>query len=56
MDPESQRDVVALGMIRDVVIEDAQVSFSIAFATQAAPTKVASAQRRLARRPDSFPE
>ena len=41
VDPETQRDVVALGMIRDVVIEESQVSFSLAFATQAAAAKVA---------------
>jgi ATP-binding protein involved in chromosome partitioning len=41
MDPESQRDVVSLGMVRDVVIDDAQVSFSLALAGQAPATKVA---------------
>ncbi len=40
-DPETQRDVVALGMIRDLVIEESQVSFSLAFAAQAPATKVA---------------
>jgi ATP-binding protein involved in chromosome partitioning len=40
-DPETQRDVVALGMIRDLVIEESQVSFSLAFAAQPPATKVA---------------
>jgi ATP-binding protein involved in chromosome partitioning len=41
VDPESRRDVVSLGLVRDVVIEDAQVSFSLAVATQPPATKVA---------------
>jgi ATP-binding protein involved in chromosome partitioning len=41
VDPETQRDVVSLGMVRDLVIADSQVSFALAFAAQAAATKVA---------------
>jgi ATP-binding protein involved in chromosome partitioning len=41
LDPETQRDVVSLGMVRDLVVEDSQVSFALAFAAQATPTKVA---------------
>src|SRR5262245_50104462 len=41
VDPETQRDVVALGLVRDLVIEDSRVSFSLAVASQAAATKVA---------------
>jgi ATP-binding protein involved in chromosome partitioning len=38
-DPESQRDIVSLGMVRDVVIADGQVSFTLAFTTQAPAAK-----------------
>jgi ATP-binding protein involved in chromosome partitioning len=41
VDPESQRDVVSLGLVRDVVIDDAQVSLSLAVTSQAPATKVA---------------
>jgi ATP-binding protein involved in chromosome partitioning len=33
-DPDSQQDVVALGMVRDLVIEQGGVSFTLAFTTQ----------------------
>src|SRR5687767_1751586 len=33
-DPDSQRDIVSLGMVRDVVIADGQVSFTLAFTNQ----------------------
>jgi ATP-binding protein involved in chromosome partitioning len=38
-DPESQRDIVALGLVRDLVIRDSEVSFTLAFTTQAAATR-----------------
>src|SRR5262245_18917423 len=41
VDPETQRDVVALGLVRDLVIEDSRVAFSLAVASQVAATKVA---------------
>src|SRR5215471_4181475 len=41
VDPETQRDVVSLGLVHDLQIEDARVSFSLALASQAAATKVA---------------
>jgi ATP-binding protein involved in chromosome partitioning len=40
-DPERQQDIVALGLVRDLVIEDAQVSFSLAFTGEPPATKVA---------------
>jgi ATP-binding protein involved in chromosome partitioning len=40
-DPDSQRDVVSLGLVRDLVIEDSQVTFALAVAASAAATKVA---------------
>ncbi len=40
-DPESQQDVVSLGMIRDLHIHDSEVSFSLAFTGQPPGTKVA---------------
>jgi ATP-binding protein involved in chromosome partitioning len=40
-DPESQKDVVALGMVRDLVIDEGQVTFSLAFSSQAPAAKVA---------------
>jgi ATP-binding protein involved in chromosome partitioning len=40
-DPESQKDIVALGLVRDVVIVDGAVSLTLAFTGQAAATKAA---------------
>jgi ATP-binding protein involved in chromosome partitioning len=39
-DPESQRDIVALGLVRDVAIQGGEVSFTLAFAAQPPQTKV----------------
>lgn len=41
MDPESRQDVVSLGLVRDLTIQDSQVSFTLAFTTQAPATKAA---------------
>jgi ATP-binding protein involved in chromosome partitioning len=38
-DPDSQKDIVALGLIRDLTIQSGQVSFTLAFTGQAAATK-----------------
>jgi ATP-binding protein involved in chromosome partitioning len=38
-DPESQQDIVTLGLVRDVAIVDGAVSLTLAFAGQAAATK-----------------
>jgi ATP-binding protein involved in chromosome partitioning len=40
-DPEQRRDIVSLGLVRDLQIHDADVTFSLAFTTQPAATKVA---------------
>ena len=39
-DPESQKDIVALGLVRDVAIRGGEVSLTLAFAGQAPATKV----------------
>ena len=39
-DPESQKDIVALGLVRDVAIHGGEVSFTLAFAAQPPQTKV----------------
>src|SRR5213594_3087543 len=39
-DPESQTDIVALGLVRDLAIQGGDVSFTLAFGTQPAQTKV----------------
>ena len=39
-DPEQGKDVVALGMVRDLAIEDSRVSFTLAFTNQSSATKV----------------
>jgi ATP-binding protein involved in chromosome partitioning len=41
VDPESRKDVVTLGMVRDLVIDGGQVSLSLAFAAHPPATKVA---------------
>jgi ATP-binding protein involved in chromosome partitioning len=38
-DPESQKDIVTLGLVRDVAIVDSAVSLTLAFTGQAAATK-----------------
>ncbi|MGH7354855.1 MAG: iron-sulfur cluster assembly protein, partial [Candidatus Rokuibacteriota bacterium] len=40
MDPEQKKDIVALGMVRDVQIADAQVSLTLAFTTQSPQSRV----------------
>jgi len=39
-DPESQKDIVALGLVRDVTVRGGEVSLTLAFAGQAPATKV----------------
>jgi ATP-binding protein involved in chromosome partitioning len=39
-DPDSQKDIVALGLVRDVAIHAGEVSFTLAFAAQPPQTKV----------------
>jgi ATP-binding protein involved in chromosome partitioning len=39
-DPESQKDVVALGLVRDLAIDGDRVAFALAFTTQAPPSRV----------------
>jgi metal-sulfur cluster biosynthetic enzyme len=38
-DPESQKDIVALGLVRDLAIAPSGVSFTLAFTGQATGTK-----------------
>jgi ATP-binding protein involved in chromosome partitioning len=38
-DPDAQRDIVALGLVRDLAIRDADVSFTLAFTTQPPATR-----------------
>ena len=40
-DPDAQQDIVTLGLIRDLSIAESQVSFTLAFTTQSAASKVA---------------
>ena len=40
-DPESQQDIVSLGLIRDIAVSDDGVTFTLAFTTQAPATKAA---------------
>jgi ATP-binding protein involved in chromosome partitioning len=48
-DPDQQQDIVSLGLVRDLVIDGAQVSLTLAFTTQtpAAKVELHSATRRL---------
>ena len=39
-DPEAQQDIVTLGLVRDLAISDAEVSFTLAFTSQPPATKV----------------
>ncbi|MFQ5897553.1 MAG: Mrp/NBP35 family ATP-binding protein [Candidatus Methylomirabilia bacterium] len=39
-DPDLRKDIVSLGLVRDLAIEDGRVSFTIAFTTQSAGAKV----------------
>src|ERR687887_2480556 len=38
-DPEAQQDIVALGLVRDLHVHDADVSFTLAFTTQPPSTR-----------------
>jgi len=38
-DPDSQKDIVTLGLVRDLTVQSGQVSFTLAFTGQAAATK-----------------
>jgi ATP-binding protein involved in chromosome partitioning len=40
-DPDTRQDAVSLGLVRDLVIADSQVSFTLAFTTQSPATKAA---------------
>jgi ATP-binding protein involved in chromosome partitioning len=40
-DPDQRRDIVSLGLVRDLVIDASQVSFTLAFTTQPPASKVA---------------
>jgi len=40
-DPDQGQDIVSLGMVKDLQIRDAEVSFTLAFAGQAPATKAA---------------
>jgi ATP-binding protein involved in chromosome partitioning len=39
-DPDSQKDIVALGLVRDLAVQGDEVSFTLAFAAQPPQTKV----------------
>ncbi|PWU22835.1 MAG: hypothetical protein C5B48_09650, partial [Candidatus Rokuibacteriota bacterium] len=39
-DPDQGKDIVTLGLVRDLAIRDADVSFTLAFTTQPPATKV----------------
>jgi ATP-binding protein involved in chromosome partitioning len=39
-DPESQKDIVTLGLVRDLAVQGGEVAFTLAFAGQAPATKV----------------
>jgi ATP-binding protein involved in chromosome partitioning len=39
-DPAEKKDIVALGLVRDLTIQDGLVSFTLAFSTQSSATKV----------------
>jgi len=39
-DPQSQQDIVALGLVRDLVIEGDRVAFTLAFTSQPPPSRV----------------
>ncbi|HEV8396105.1 MAG TPA: Mrp/NBP35 family ATP-binding protein [Vicinamibacterales bacterium] len=38
-DPESQKDIVSMGLVRDIAIAEGQVTFTLAFTTQPPATK-----------------
>ena len=40
-DPDQGQDIVSLGLVKDLRIQDAEVSFTLAFAGQAPATKAA---------------
>src|SRR5262249_22825148 len=39
-DPDSQKDIVALGLVRDLAVDGGEVTFTLAFASQPPQTKV----------------
>jgi ATP-binding protein involved in chromosome partitioning len=39
-DPEAQQDIVSMGLVRDLVISDSEVTFTLAFTSQVPATKV----------------
>src|SRR5438093_4516539 len=39
-DPDSQQDIVSLGLVRDLAIGETEVAFTLAFTSQAPATKV----------------
>jgi ATP-binding protein involved in chromosome partitioning len=53
-DPETQRDIVSLGMVRDVAIADGRVAFTLAFTTQP-PAAKASLHSLASRRVKDMP-
>ena len=40
-DPESQQDIIALGLVRDLAVAGDQVTFTLAFTSQPTPSRVA---------------
>src|SRR5688572_10259134 len=38
-DPEAQRDIVTLGLVKDLHVHDSEVSFTLAFTTQPPATR-----------------
>ena len=41
-DPDQGQDIVSLGLVKEIRIQDAEVSFTLAFAGQAPATKAAT--------------
>ena len=50
-DPDLRRDLVTLGMIEDLVVEDGEVAFTLVLTTAACPLKGQIEERRAPRRP-----
>jgi ATP-binding protein involved in chromosome partitioning len=53
-DPESQKDLVSLGLVRDVVVRDGEVSFTLAFGAQS-PASRASLHSQASRAVSQLP-